>query len=157
VEAKAPAPSLVRALTGLPPGRAIDIACGTGRHSIWLHERGWQVVAVDRNAEAIGDLTREYPEIDSRVLDLEQSPPPLEPAAYDLVICWLYFQRDLYPLIRDAVRPGGLAAISALLQGRFAAGPGELLSYFPRWEILHQAETEHGPEKRATELIVRRV
>ena len=34
-------------LTGLPPGRALDLACGEGRNAIWLARRGWEVTAVD--------------------------------------------------------------------------------------------------------------
>lgn len=34
-------------LSALPPGRAIDVAAGEGRNSIWLAERGWHVTAVD--------------------------------------------------------------------------------------------------------------
>jgi SAM-dependent methyltransferase len=34
-------------LADLSPGRAIDVAAGEGRNSIWLAERGWQVAAVD--------------------------------------------------------------------------------------------------------------
>ena len=157
MEAKAPAGAIVRIASELPPGRAIDIACGTGRHAIWLHERGWQLTALDRNVEAIAELVRRYPGIEARVADLEQRPVALGCGAYDLAICWLYFQRDLYPVIREAVRPGGIAAMSALLQGRFAADPGELRSSFANWEVLHEAEVEHGPGKRASELIVRRV
>ena len=34
-------------LAGLPPGRALDLAAGEGRNSVWLAERGWSVTAVD--------------------------------------------------------------------------------------------------------------
>lgn len=34
-------------LVDLSPGRAIDVAAGEGRNSIWLAERGWQVTALD--------------------------------------------------------------------------------------------------------------
>jgi SAM-dependent methyltransferase len=34
-------------LAGLPPGRAVDLACGEGRNAIWLARRGWRVTAVD--------------------------------------------------------------------------------------------------------------
>jgi SAM-dependent methyltransferase len=37
----------------LPPGRALDLACGEGRNAIWLASRGWQVDAVDFSAVAI--------------------------------------------------------------------------------------------------------
>jgi len=34
-------------LDGVPPGRALDLAAGEGRNSVWLAERGWLVTAVD--------------------------------------------------------------------------------------------------------------
>ena len=34
-------------LAGLPPGRALDLACGEGRNAIWLATHGWQVTAID--------------------------------------------------------------------------------------------------------------
>jgi SAM-dependent methyltransferase len=34
-------------LGGLPPGRAVDLAAGEGRHALWLAGLGWQVTAVD--------------------------------------------------------------------------------------------------------------
>jgi len=34
-------------LADLAAGRAVDVAAGEGRNSIWLAERGWQVTAVD--------------------------------------------------------------------------------------------------------------
>jgi SAM-dependent methyltransferase len=38
---------------GLPPGRALDLACGEGRNSIWLAGRGWQVTGVDFSTAAL--------------------------------------------------------------------------------------------------------
>ena len=38
---------------GLPAGRAVDLACGEGRNSIWLAGRGWQVTGVDFSAAAL--------------------------------------------------------------------------------------------------------
>ena len=34
-------------LADLAPGRALDLAAGEGRNSLWLADRGWQVTAVD--------------------------------------------------------------------------------------------------------------
>ncbi|KHL10965.1 methyltransferase family protein [Mumia flava] len=50
---RTPNATLVAALAGLRPGRAIDLACGDGRHAAWLADRGWQVDAVDFSAAAI--------------------------------------------------------------------------------------------------------
>jgi SAM-dependent methyltransferase len=38
---------LVAEVVGLRPGRAVDLACGEGRNSIWLAEQGWEVTGVD--------------------------------------------------------------------------------------------------------------
>ena len=50
---RVPSPTVTTALAGLPPGRAVDVACGTGRHALWLAARGWQVRAVDFSAVGI--------------------------------------------------------------------------------------------------------
>ena len=31
----------------LPPGRAVDLACGEGRNAVWLAEQGWNATGVD--------------------------------------------------------------------------------------------------------------
>jgi 2-polyprenyl-3-methyl-5-hydroxy-6-metoxy-1,4-benzoquinol methylase len=38
---------LLAEVADLPVGRAVDLACGEGRNSIWLAEQGWDVTGVD--------------------------------------------------------------------------------------------------------------
>ena len=55
----------------LPAGaRALDLACGRGRHARWLAARGCEVLAVDRDAEALASLAGEAG-VTTRQLDLE--------------------------------------------------------------------------------------
>lgn len=49
----APNRFVVEAVTGLPPGRALDVAAGEGRNALWLAERGWEVVATEFSAVAV--------------------------------------------------------------------------------------------------------
>ncbi|MEV7783297.1 class I SAM-dependent methyltransferase [Kitasatospora sp. NPDC088351] len=44
---------VVRELTGHTPGRALDVAAGEGRNSIWLARQGWQVTGLDYSAVAV--------------------------------------------------------------------------------------------------------
>ena len=40
-------------LAPLPPGRAVDLGAGEGRHALWLAEHGWRVTAVDFSASGL--------------------------------------------------------------------------------------------------------
>ena len=50
-------------LEGLPPGKAVDLAAGEGRHALWLAGRGWTVTAVDFSAVGL-DRGRARPDAD---------------------------------------------------------------------------------------------
>lgn len=49
---------LVEEAVGLPAGRALDLACGEGRNSVWLAEQGWEVTGVDFSPVGIGKARR---------------------------------------------------------------------------------------------------
>jgi SAM-dependent methyltransferase len=40
-------------LAGLPPGDALDLACGEGRNALWLAGLGWRVTALDFSRVAV--------------------------------------------------------------------------------------------------------
>jgi len=82
---------VAQALTDLPPGRALDLACGEGRNARWLAELGWQVTAMDFSPVAIEKgrrLAEQQPDdhaarIDWQVGDALETPLPAE---LDLVV-----------------------------------------------------------------------
>lgn len=75
-------------LSDLPPGRALDLACGEGRNARWLAERGWQVTAIDWSGVAIEKGRRITDAVDWRVGDALTAPLP---ADLDLAVL-AYFQ-----------------------------------------------------------------
>jgi SAM-dependent methyltransferase len=161
---------LVTTLEGLRPGRALDIACGPGRHSLLLAERGWEVTAVDSSPVAI-ELLRSRAAgagvaVDARAANLERHEFRIEERAYDLICDAFYLQRDLFPEIRAGLRSRGLffGVIHTVDENAppmnpvFLLEPGELRSFFNGWEILHYAESapQRGHRRCAAEMVCRK-
>lgn len=108
-------PEVRRLLAGVPPGRALDAACGTGRYAAMLAEAGHDVVAVDAS-DAMLDRARargiaaEFHRGDVRAL-------PVPDGTFDVAVCALALTHvpDLAPAISElgrVVRPGGRVIIS---------------------------------------------
>jgi SAM-dependent methyltransferase len=101
-------------LEGLPPGRALDLAAGEGRNTIWLAERGWRVTAVDFSRVGLekGRTLGAARGIDGArvawiVTDLRDFEP--ERGAFDLVLI-AYFQ--VIPDVRASVLARAAAALA---------------------------------------------
>lgn len=45
--------ALVAEMTGLPPGRALDVGCGEGADAVWLARGGWQVTGLEVSGIAL--------------------------------------------------------------------------------------------------------
>ena len=160
----APAPLLVEVADMLPPGRALDLACGAGRHAVYLASLGWRVVAVDSSPAAIQILKNRSAAasagIEAHVADLETGSFVIEPEAYDLICDFFYLQRDLFAQIREGVRHGGVVAAEIHLRDeqahRFVLDAGELRDEFSGWKILYYSEGRRSDHARPSARIIAR-
>ena len=105
---------LVAEVADLPPGHALDLACGEGQNAIWLATLGWEVTGVDYSEVAIAKA-RARAERDGvnaafTCADLVEYEPSA--AAYDLVlVMYLHISSrergSVHAKAARAVAPGG--------------------------------------------------
>ncbi|MGZ4874018.1 MAG: class I SAM-dependent methyltransferase [Candidatus Angelobacter sp.] len=162
-------------LAGGPPGSALDVAGGVGRHTIWLAQRGWRVKLADisevgiKQAEENARRTGTSDSISTEIRDLNIL-QDLGREQYDLVLVFFFLQRELFPALAAAIKPGGFLIYKTYTTeqkhfagGRFMSGPShpmfllkpnELLRSFSSMRVLHYHETIQ--EKGVAELVARK-
>ena len=146
----------------LPRGRALDIACGPGRNSLYLAERGLEVVAMDISAVALNE-GRKRAELKQLRIDWRQTgleAVRLDEAAYDLIVNFNYLQRSLIPQIKRAVKHGGYIIFETYLIDQMAIGHpknpdyllrhNELLEHFREFRILGYREGKFKDDGEAS-------
>jgi len=130
----------------LPTGNALDVACGTGRHTLLLATHCESVTAIDWSGAALDileDRSRKakFPvrRVDVATMtestkhsargiqivlaDLEDLCLPAE--SFSLILCLEYLQRPLFAQISSALRPGGVLLMETFTRGQldFSGGP----------------------------------
>jgi tellurite methyltransferase len=165
-EVGAATPLLIDVVSGVRPGRALDLACGSGRNALWLADHGWRVTAVDGSPAAIEIVTARNPSIGVFAADLENHEYIIQPDSWDLIVFSYYLQRDLFEPAKRGVVPGGMVLAIVHIPGpgepltRFRLNPGELAGAFQDFEILHSYEgPSRDPEHRqlVAEIAARRI
>jgi SAM-dependent methyltransferase len=158
-----PSPWLLECADLLPQsGRALDVACGRGRHALLLAAAGFEVTAVDRDAETLRWLDAQARglglSVETVVHDLE--PPDAEPllprpeAGYALVVVFRYLHRPLFPALRRALAPLGCLVYETFTREQARHGHpknpayllerGELFSLLAPLEIVRRREGERS-------------
>ncbi|RSM70728.1 SAM-dependent methyltransferase [Actinoplanes sp. ATCC 53533] len=112
-------------LDPLPPGVALDAACGTGRHSGRLVARGHRVIGVDSSPDMLEHARARVPEADFRRGDLHSLPVPDDHV--DVIVCALALVHlpRLGPAFREfarVLRPGGHLLITDVHHETVALG-----------------------------------
>ncbi len=120
---------LIEGAHALPPGRALDLGCGTGTNVVYLAEHGWDATGVEADRRALDVAERRAPTapgarvVDGDVTRLDQLPVD---GPFDLALDIGCFH-SIAPARRDAYA-SGVAARTApgatLFVFAFARRPG---------------------------------
>lgn len=157
-----PARFLIKQLPRLPKGKVLDVASGTGRHALFLASLGYQVDAIDRDDQALAQLSstahaRNLTGITTQTVDLEL-PPPHNPNlgqdTYDVILVCFYLTRPLFPHLIHALKPSGVLLYETFLidnhlrhqhprRREFCLAHNELINLTSTLRILHYDEGPH--------------
>lgn len=130
-------------------GNALDIACGNGRNSIFLAERGFYVDAVDISPVATSQLAGKHVNVNTICTDLDTWAVP--PNRYELIINIRFLDRRLFPMIQEGLRPGGVLIFESFLNGvkdAYCLKQNELLRAFPSLRVVYYEEKKIDPSEK---------
>lgn len=162
---KEPIPFLKQHVDLLPKGKALDIAMGEGRNGVFLATQGFQVTGIDISQAGLQKArtlaAAHNVSIETRMVDLEGM--TLEQNAYDVIVMSYYMQRDLFPQIKAALKPGGMAVVETYNVGHLKYRPtftrqylldiNELLYHFKDCTIIRYQAYDDGEESYSSIIV----
>lgn len=133
-----PSPFVAEHVTHLAAGargaRALDVACGAGRHAALLAAHRFRTVALDAASEACRRVAREIPGVETVVADAAAL--PFRPSSFSVVVQTLFLDRPVVPRLLELLVPGGVLLVETFLRAQheetghprleFCLSPGEL-------------------------------
>lgn len=108
-----PDEELLRYRRDLPAsGRALDLACGLGKNSLYLAQHGLQVNAVDISQNALDRLMQSAVNmgLDARIepLCVDLDAYRLGAGVFELIVVVRFLNRELFAALQNALKPGGV-------------------------------------------------
>ena len=148
-------------------GRALDIACGVGRNTHFLAQKGFRVDAVDLSDYALSQV-QESDAITKIEVDLDTY--RLAYNSYDLIININYLNRKFFPQIKEALKKGGVVIFDTFIVAHgdfeqpqnpeYLLRKNELLHAFIGLDIIYYEEKDEinlrGEQTRVASLVARK-
>ena len=107
-----PSPVLREYVDDSASGRALDIACGTGRNAVFLAERGYEVDALDQSIEGLrltrANATERGVADRLNLIQTDATRFDYPEAQYDVVTISFFRTLDRLSDIKSALKPDGL-------------------------------------------------
>ena len=145
-------------------GRVLDLACGSGRHAIWLAQHGYQVDALDRDALVVAGLY-DISNIHVLIADLEANDAYAFNHRYDGIIVSRYLYRPLLKTLATILNPNGVFIYETFMLGNARFGkpsnpdflllPDELLEVYS--PLLKIAAFEQGEVMQPKPAMMQRI
>jgi SAM-dependent methyltransferase len=120
-----PDPLITENQSLLRNGLALDLACGEGRHSLFLAQQGYEVIGLDISLTALQKLKTQA---DSKGLpiypvlaDLDYFPLPEN--SFDVVALFYFYDPSLFESINDSLKKEGILFYSTYNENHLSVKP----------------------------------
>ena len=166
-----PSAFLERVHASAPAGPALDLACGTGRATVFLALQGRDCEGWDVDESAL-ERARAFAERTGatratfRQVDLERGELPAPEPRHALIVVVRYLHRELFPWIERSLAPGGVLVYETFRRGQERFGPprrarhllepGELRVAFPGLVVEEHVESGDTAPPVMTRFLARR-
>ena len=140
----APNAFLTRAASGIKPGKALDIAMGQGRNSLFLARQGWDVTGYDVSEVGLAAARQDAEKAGLHIHTVLASHQNFDfgHERWDL-IAMVYSLADMEDTaflgrIRDSLKPGGIIVVEQMNAGGTGKGPANaLFQSFRDLRVIH--------------------
>ncbi|MFV0257310.1 MAG: methyltransferase domain-containing protein [Acidimicrobiales bacterium] len=95
-------------------GRGVDVAGGAGEAAAILAARGMDMTVIDVSDVALARAAERAAtaRVELTLLELDLTVAPFPPGPWDLITCFNYLDRALFPVWIDSLAPGGMLAVT---------------------------------------------
>jgi SAM-dependent methyltransferase len=100
-------------------GRALDVACGSGRHALLLAEHGFRTVAFDHASAACRRLAAEDARVQTVVADAARL--PFRDTSFAVIVQTRFLDRAIVPDLLRLLVHGGLLLVETFLVAQHEA------------------------------------
>lgn len=159
-----PSALLAEWIDKLPRGRALDVACGAGRNTLFLADNGFDVDAVDISREAIQAGQRAASaEMNIRWIEHDLDEPLALESDYALILVMRYVNLPLIRQLCSQLIPGGFLIseqhlttslpVAGPANPAYRVAPGALKDAVSGLHIhCHEEVTIHDPDQKQVHL-----
>jgi tellurite methyltransferase len=151
-------------------GRALDIAAGSGRNSIFLADKGFTTEAVDVAVKGLEHI--EAVRSDIKLIHQDLDTYQIRKNSYDLIVNINFLQRRLFPYIKAGLKHNGILIFQTFMDPVLTGGtcerkkkdryltPNELLHSFLVLQVILYEEKEvvfsNGEKLKTATLVARK-
>ncbi|PIR00714.1 MAG: SAM-dependent methyltransferase [Nitrospinae bacterium CG11_big_fil_rev_8_21_14_0_20_45_15] len=138
-------------------GRALDLASGEGRNAVFAAQLGYEVDAVDISSVGLEKAKRlaDEKKVKISTINVDLDSYSLQKEHYDLILCFNFLERRLFPEIIHALKPGGFVFYETFstaylkysgFKREWVLEENELLTAFRELHIINYREVDSAEQ-----------